>query len=225
MTPTERALASMSAFVLVFVCLASLALLRAGLDLAPIATAATATVVAYLYVLYKRYRVEIVPPSDLRMFEDVEDLRILCRIYGLDATGNDARLRQRLEAFAAANRDRVFVWVAPMAISAWIAMDSSRLSSPDLAKELVSDRVWRPNPKTRPLIGTKSERTQTRLRVCPICDERAPLVGTTCKHCGADLSLYSALSGSKIGRRLVGEKATSVRRKLRYDAPTLRGPP
>ena len=196
-------------------------LLNAGYSAGPILTLAVAAAAVYAYIVYKRYRVEVVPASDLKMFDDVEDLRILCKIYALDATGSEARLRSRLESFAQANRDRVFVWIVPRSASWAMAMDASRLASSDLATSLLSDKRRGSRRETRPLIA-RDGAEKGRLKVCPICDERAPLIGTICKNCGADLSLYVALSSSRIGRRLVEEKATVVRRKLRYEAPVIR---
>ena len=209
--------------MIVFACdgIASALLINAGYSNGPILTVGIAGAAVYAYVVYKRYRVEVVPASDLKMFDDVEDLRILCKIYALDATGGETRLRKRLESFAESNRDRVFVWIVPRWASWAMAMDARRSTSSGLATILLSDKRRRSGSNTRPLIaGDGSEKG--RLKVCPICDHRAPLTGMVCKNCGADLSLYVALSSSRIGRRLVDEKATVVRRKLRYDAPALR---
>ncbi len=222
MSPTGRALAFMSASLLALDGLVCLVLLSRGLEPVLVLTGGMVAGAAYAYVIYKRYRVEVITASDLKLFDDIDDLRLLCRIYGLDATGSAGRLRGRLEAFAFANKDRVFVWVAPMAISWAIAMDSSRLASADLAENLISDRTWGQKPETRPIILARSQgASRPRLKICPICDARAPLLGSTCKECGADLSLYLALSKSKIGRRFVGAKATAVRHKLRYEGATI----
>src|SRR4030042_405298 len=60
----------------------------------------------YGYVLYKRYNVEVVPEADICLFTDTDDLRILCRIYGLDCSGGELGLRVRLSAFVEETRDR-----------------------------------------------------------------------------------------------------------------------
>jgi hypothetical protein len=60
-----------------------------------------------------------------------------------------------------------------------------------------------------------------KLKVCPICDNRLKKPGGICSECGADLEFYSVLSESKVGKRLISEKAGGVRRKLRYDVPLL----
>lgn len=209
--------------IIAFACdgIVSALLIRAGYSVGPILTVGIAAAAVYAYVVYKRYRVEVVPATDLKMFDDVEDLRILCKIYALDATGGELRLRKRLESFAQANRGRVFVWIVPRWGSWAMAMDARRLASSDLATTLLSDKRRRSGLNTRPLIA-RDGAEKGRLKVCPICDERAPLIGMICRNCGADLSLYVALSGSRIGRRLVDEKATAVRRKLRYKVPAIR---
>ena len=76
---------------------------------------------------------------------------------------------------------------------------------------------------TRGLFGGKprSPERLKRLRACPICDNRVGKSGGICGECGADLEFYSALSESKVGKRLISEKADGVRRKLRYDVPLL----
>lgn len=204
--------------------LACILLLDAGYDAPPVLTAACATGAAYVYIMYKRYRVEVVPASDLKLFDDVEDLRILSRIYALDPSGNEAHLRRRLESFAGANEGRVFVWIVPRIISGLTSSERRQLSPSELAAGLLSDKPQGPRPETRPLIGAagRGSAGRTRSRICPICEEKAPLVGTTCKHCGADLEFYAALARSRVGRRLVSEKSSAVRRKLRYDVPSIR---
>ena len=72
----------------------------------------------YLYIVYKRYHVELVPEGDLRLFDDPEDLRILCAIYGLGTDGKPAVLRHRLARLARGNPDASFIWVAPRATRA-----------------------------------------------------------------------------------------------------------
>jgi hypothetical protein len=174
----------------------------------------------YIYVVYKRYHVEVVPESDIVQFDDVDDLRILSRIYGLDTQGTERDLRERLLAFARANRDKAFVWVAPWSvISLGTALEVP--AGPALAMERQTDVPS--TVSTRGLVGGKlrSPERLKRLRVCPICDSRAQESGGICNECGADLEFYSALSESKVGKRLISEKADSVRRKLRYDVPLL----
>jgi hypothetical protein len=198
----------------------ALGLLELGYDWYPVALVTGSAALIYIYVLYKRYHVEVVPESDILQFDDVDDLRILSSIYGLDIQGTEKDLRDRLLVFARANEDNAFVWVAPRSI---ISLGSA-LEVPTgvaLATERPADRPS--TVSTRGLFGgrPRSPERLKRLRACPICDNRVGKSGGICSECGADLEFYSALSESKVGKRLISEKADGVRRKLRYDVPLL----
>jgi len=167
----------------------------------------------YFYVLYKRYHVEVVPESDIPLFTDPDDLRILCRIYGLDGDGPESDLRERLMTFSRANSPRPFAWVAPGLVQSL----GEALEIPEIREAADS------GTEARSLTGGKA-RSDSRLMnldLCPVCDAELPIGGTTCAECGADLEFYAVLRESKVGRRLVSEKARVVRRKLRYDVPAL----
>jgi len=191
------------------------AALLTDLGYEPILILAVAPIVllVYFYVLYKRYHVEVVPEHDIMEFEDPDDLRILSEIYGLSSEGSERELRIRLVKFARINRDKAFVWVAPRTVQSL----GTALEIPSAAgEEAVQPR--------RSLLGdtARSAEKISRTDKCPICDARAPRKGSECKNCGADLEFYIALGGSKIGRRVLSEKAGEVKRKLRYEVPSLR---
>jgi len=169
----------------------------------------------YFYVLYKRYNVEVVPESDIALFTDPDDLRILCAIYGLETTGDENDLRPRLVAFSRANSSRTFAWVAPKLVRSLGA-----------ALELSEGEPTTSSPvEVGPLTGgrARSDSRLTAIELCPVCDAKRPSSDTVCAECGADLEFYAVLRESKVGKRLVSEKARDVRRKLRYDVPALGG--
>jgi len=185
------------------------------LEYEPVLVAAIALIalLVYFYVLYKRYHVEVVPENDIMQFEDPDDLRILCTIYGLESKGNDAELRNRLLAFARAHGDSAFVWVAPKTVqffgTALEMPPTAGATRTTGAKSLLEER-------------TKSEANLSRVKRCPICNAKVPRKGSICKECGADLGFYVALGASKVGKLVLSEKAGEVRRKLRYEVPSLR---
>lgn len=158
----------------------------------------------YFYILYKRYHVEVVPESDIALFTDPEDLRILCAIYGLEDKGEEDDLRSRLVAFSKANRSRAFAWVAPKLVRSVAAA----LELPEGAEEA------RVSIEARPLTGGKarSESRLTAIDICPVCDAALPKKASICAECGADLEFYAVLRESKVGKRLVSEKSRDVRR-------------
>jgi len=57
---------------------------------------------------------------------------------------------------------------------------------------------------------------------CPVCDSRIQRKEVKCGECGADLAFYQALGESKVGKRVLSEKADEVGRKPRYQVPSLR---
>lgn len=195
----------------------ALGLLELGYDGYPVVLIAGSAALVYIYVVYKRYHVEVVPENDIMQFDDVDDLRILSSIYGLDTKGTEKDVRGRLMAFARANENNAFVWVAPRSvISLGSALEVP--SGPIAAAERLADRS-----SSSALVGGKprSPERLRRLRACPICDSPVSKSEIICIECGADLEFYSALSESKVGKRLISEKAEDVRRKLRYDVPLL----
>jgi len=170
----------------------------------------------YFYILYKRYHVEVVPESDVVLFEDPEDLMILCNIYGLDNSGELEVLRQRLLEFVRTNKDNAFTWVAPKAV---LSLGSA------LEIEGVGGSAGRGKPTpTNHLPGgrTRSTSRLSSIDRCPVCDSPAPKKGTTCKKCGADLEFYVAFGESKLGKLVLSEKSGFVRRKIRYEEPPSR---
>jgi hypothetical protein len=190
--------------------------LLVSIDIEPVLVLAVALIVllVYFYVLYKRYHVEVVPENDIMLFDDPDDLSILCTIYGLDSKGNEAELRNRLLAFATAHGDSAFVWVAPKAVQFFgTALEISPTPGAPRATSAKS------------LLGEKSGSAArvSRVKRCPICDARTPSKGSICKECGADLEFYVALGESKVGKLVLSEKAGELRRKLRYEVPSLRG--
>jgi len=181
----------------------------------PVLVAAVALIalLVYFYVLYKRYHVEVVPENDIVQFQDPDDLRILCSIYGLETKGSEPELRKRLSAFANAQGDKAFVWVAPKTVQSL----GSALEIPQ------SSATVRAEP-ARSLLGepTGSSARALGIAKCPVCEARTPRKGSTCSECGADLAFYIALGESKVGKRVLSEKAGEVRRKPRYQVPSLR---
>lgn len=180
----------------------------------------------YLYIVYKRYHVELVPETDLRLFDDPEDLRILCAIYGLGRDGKPAVLRHRLARLARANPDASFIWVAPKATQA--VASALRIGPPEPDEEMPEDLhefVTRIISDARPASAAASplvwgrRRSKARLHSlssCPVCSATAGRTDEVCRECGADMEFYEVFSESKVGRRLVAEKARETKRKLRY---------
>jgi len=187
---------------------------------------AIVAMITYLYVVYKRYHVEVVPESDIVLFDDPDDLRILSRIYGLEDSGNIQALRQRLVAFARKNKDNAFVWVAPkhvVKLGSALEMPQAASSIPQvpLGKKMIAGTLQASTLKTLPGGRSRSVTRRTRMRECPVCDAKVAGKGSICEACGADLEFYSVLRQSRVGKRLLAQKSGAVRRKLRYEVPTL----
>jgi hypothetical protein len=195
-----------------------------GEDIAVVIFVTVVAISVYLYIIYKRYHVELLPESDLRLFDDPDDLRIICRIYGLPDNGSPNWLRHRLAQFSRQNDGRSFVWVAPRFMKAIASnlefapgMDDYRELPEDSTELLVHMVSSKPSAgsMSRPLVWGKSRSTSRRRGIasCPVCesavDQRVPVCGV----CGADLEFYDALLESKIGRRLIAQKADDHGRK------------
>lgn len=167
----------------------------------------------YLYVIYKRYHVEVIKESDIKLFTEPGDLRILCGIYGLDRSGTEDDLRTRLMTFSKANRSRAFTWVAPRLVRSV----TSALEIPEDA--IAEDRPF----EGRPLTGgyDRSDSRLSAIDACPVCGAKLLAKGRTCGECGADLEFYEVLRESRVGRQLVSEKKRAVRRKPSNLEPAL----
>lgn len=216
-------------FILVDLAAAAL-LIDLGYDMYLVLASAAVVALVYLYVLYKRYHVEVVPENDIMLFDDPDDLRILCRIYGLNDMGEAGALRQRLLRFAKENRERAFAWVAPKAVLSFgSALEAHQVPAPKprarQAPGLIKELVTQTKPTGKGLLGgrTRSSARLSGISVCPICDSKLPRTGAVCPECGADLEFYAVLQETKIGKRMLSAKASAVRRKLRYEVLPLEG--
>lgn len=206
--------------------LAVSAMIELGHDPLPMVLFGAVAMLVYLYVLYKRYHVEVVTSSDLMLFDDEEDLRILSGIYGLRTAGDKDVLRNRLVDFARTNEKNAFVWVAPRVVSSVASTlhmsppPRSRTTSEgpeEIIKLMISDDL--PSPSAGLLGGrSRSSTRRSSIEKCPICGARPPRASQLCRECGADLEFYEVLSESKVGRLLISEKAEAGRRKVGYGA-------
>lgn len=222
-----RAEQAWGAFTLVFA-LATIAvaatLFSMGQDPYLAGTLAVVAVMVYLYVVYKRYHIELVTEGDIALFTDPDDLRILCDIYGLGSTGKPVVDRQRLRGFVRAHPGGAFVWVAPSPVSSVGSALSmppppaeEEMTVPAMMKKLLSDRPSEAS-LTGPLVGGL-ERSKARLAAvtrCPVCDSAPGRSEGICLRCGADLEFYSVLAESRVGRKLLSQKTEARKRKLRY---------
>lgn len=195
---------------------ASVLLYDLGIDLLLVVAFALIILLIYVYILYKRYQVEVITETDVMLFDDPDDLRILCAIYGLDSSGEVGAMRQSLLKFVHANKDNAFTWVAPRAVISFGSafempkpMKWTKPSGPGNAGQLIGGK-----PRS-------SARLSSIVR-CPVCDAKAPRKSTICPECGADLEFYAVLSESRVGKLMLSEKSGHVRRKLRYEVPPLR---
>lgn len=216
----EQAWATFSLLFAFCAVIAAAALISLGQDPYQVGAFAVCASAVYLYVVYKRYHIELVTEGDIALFTDPEDLRILCGIYGIGGTGRPLVDRQRLKDFVRAHPDTAFVWTAPRAVSSLgsaLAMPEpepeEEMTVPALMKKLVSDRpsesslkgslIWDADGRSRASVAP----TQ-----CPVCDSALRGRGDTCPECGADLWFYSALADSRLGRRLLSEKMGAKRK-------------
>ncbi len=204
--------------LLMFLAVAALvvAFANMGFPVMVVASIGMVVLLVYGYVLYKRYNVEVVPESDICLFADADDLRILCRIYGLDCSGDEQVIRDRLAEFARKNRSRAFTWVAPKAVL-------SLGSAFEVSTKPVQEQEHAPAKPHLTGGQSRSEARLTAIRSCPICDAKVSGKDRVCRECGADLEFYTVFQESKVGRRLVTEKSREMRRKLRYEVPSLGG--
>jgi len=229
-----RAREAWAAFSLVFVLVVLAAgayLVLRGDELSLVSALVTTLLAIYFYIVYKRYRVEVVPEGDLGLFDDPDDLLILCDIYGLGTVGRPMDHMARLRRFASENRARDFVWVAPRAVSSFGSslemrpQEGAEKSGEDLGTlvmRMVSDSP-RPVPAMGQLVGgmARSQKRLAGIDACPVCEARRLRSENVCAECGADLEFYAVLAGSRIGRELMHRKSGASRRKLRYPVPDL----
>lgn len=209
----KQAWAAFSLLIVLLDVLAIVAMVSAGFTDTVVISSGLVFLLVYFYVLYKRYHVEVVPEQDIELFTDADDLRILCKIYGLDSSGKESELRTRLIAFSRANRSKPFAWVAPKLVR-----------SVGAALELPEEGTEPSSLLTMSGLTGGKTRSASRLRAmgeCPVCEARQPANRATCAECGADLEFYAVLRESRVGKRLVSAKARGMRRKLRYDVPRL----
>lgn len=223
-----RAAEAWGAFTVLYVlalATVSALLVAGGRDAYFVLPFAVSALSVYLYIVYKRYRVELVTEGDIRLFDDPEDLRILCGIYGLGRDGTPAMLRHRLAMLARENPDRSFIWVAPRAtraVASWLRTGPGEEEEevPADLHRFVTRMVSDPpsGAADRPLVwgGRRSKERLEALSECPVCSAPAVGGGAVCPSCGADMEFYDAFSESKVGRRLVARKAKEGKRKLRY---------
>jgi hypothetical protein len=211
----KRAWGVFSVILIIGVVAASAILYDLGLDILLVLAFAVVVSLVYFYILYKRYNVEVITENDVMLFEDPDDLRILCSIYGLDTSGEPGALRQRLLKFVRTNRDISFTWVAPkVVLSLGSALGMSSSARGDVKDTSLS---------TSPLIRStpRSDARLSSIEDCPVCGANVTKKGRICRECGADLEFYEVLGESKLGKLVLSEKAVVVRRKLRYDVAPL----
>ena len=204
-----------SVILLLAVMVASAILYDIGVDLLLVIASAAVFALVYVYVLYKRYNVEVITENDVMLFDDPDDLRILCSIYGLDASGEPGALRQRLLKFVRANKERPFTWVAPRAVLSLGSVLEIQTTAPVSSNDasLSMSHLVRSTPR--------SEARLSSIEKCPVCGARAAKKGRICRQCGADLEFYEVLRESRLGKLMLSEKAVAVRRKLRYEVKPL----
>src|SRR5512137_2702941 len=144
----RRAWGAFSIILVAGIAIAAIVLYDFGLDLGVVLAFAIVAPIIYSYVLYKRYNVEVITENDVMLFDDPDDLKIICSIYGLDSTGEPGALRQRLLSFVRANKDKSFTWVAPKAVLSL----GSALHMPGSKSAGVSGQF----ANAKPLIGGKT---------------------------------------------------------------------
>ncbi len=212
----KRAWGVFSFVLFTAVAIAAASFYNLGFDPALIIAFGIVVPIFYLYVVYKRYNVEVITENDAMLVDDPEDLSIICSIYGLDATGTPGAMRQRLLSFVRKNKDKAFTWVAPKIVQSV----GYSLQMPEVGA------VARPGQPSnaRPLVGGKPRDDARRSAIdkCPVCGARVPKKGSTCRECGVDLEYYATLGEMKLGKLIISEKAASVHRKPRNDVKHVR---
>lgn len=229
-----RAEQAWGAFTLVFVlgtAAVAATLVSLGHDPYQIGAFAAIAIMVYLYVMYKRYHIELVTEGDITLFSDPDDLRILCEIYGLGGSGRPIVDRQRLKNFVRAHPEGSFVWVAPRSVrsvGSALAIPPPEpeevLTVPVLMKKLMANRPSEISLKG-PLVGGRKRSSErlAALAECPVCESVLRRPKGVCPECGADLEFYSVLADSRLGRRLLSEKTEARKRKLRYTEEQMPG--
>ena len=218
----KRYWAAFSLLVVLVVTVVAVAIVSLGYVWYSVLIPSAVVLLVYFYILYKLMHVEVVPEEDLMLFDDPEDLRILCGIYGLERDGTESELKDRLLMFSRSNASEAFVWVSPRTVRAVgsaleipppTSMSRGTSEPVKLAKHLVSERP------TKPLTGGKprSAAGLEEIVSCSICGVKRGHGESACPSCGADLEFYSELSRSKVGKLLVARKGEARRRKLRYE--------
>jgi len=207
----------------------ALYLISSGEDAYQITAFAIILISIYLYIVYKRYHIELVTEGDVRLFTDPDDLRILTEIYGLGSSDKHYINRQRLLDFSRKNKGTSFVWVAPLIVGLVGGVFSKEVPEPveeptaaALMKRLLSEKPSE-SSLSGPLLwgSSRSKERLTTLRSCPVCESpQGTDAKPVCAECGADLEFYSVLAESRVGRRLIQRK-TSGKRRLRYSVPTM----
>lgn len=91
-------------------------LVSPGFDPLPVTIFGAVAILTFGYVVYKRYNVEVLSEEDILLFDEPDDLVLLCKTSGLDHRGDAEVLRQRLATFAQKHRHKAFVWIAPRAV-------------------------------------------------------------------------------------------------------------
>jgi predicted RNA-binding Zn-ribbon protein involved in translation (DUF1610 family) len=222
----ERAWVAFSfIFVLCVVAVAAM-FIGAGRDPYQVVPFSIAALAVYLYIVYKRYHIELVTKADIDLFSEPEDLRILSNIYGLKGTGIESVDRNRLIAFSKANEGKTFVWVAPgfvQDVSTALEIEESEMrteeSANELMRRLLSDL---PTASRLPVNLVRGEPRNPRklsdIYWCPVCKFRLKKTVAVCPECGADLLFYSTLAKSHLGRRLISAKEERKKSKFRYAA-------
>lgn len=219
----EQAWATFSLLFALCAIIAAATLISMGFDPYQTGAFAVSALAIYLYIVYKRYHIELVTEGDIGLFTETEDLKILCEIYGLGGTGRPLIDRQRLKDFVRGHPHVAFVWTAPKAVrSVGSALTmpepepEEELTVPALMKKLMADRPSDASLKSS-LIWDADGRSRAPMvaKQCPVCDSDLRGHRDLCPECGADLRFYSSLTYSRLGRRLLSEKTEARKRKHR----------
>lgn len=207
---------ALSLLVVLAVAVVASALLNQGLDTLPIASGIIVILLVYPYVLYKRYHVEVIPGKDIALLNDTDDLRLLCRIYGLRADGGRIAMKERLLQFVDENRGQAFAWVAPKAV---VGLGSAFSIEPRKAPLMSMEHA-----EGEPEAGRSfSGRSRLRIEACPLCGARAAPGAKICSVCGADMEFHSSVAETRIGKMLATQREAAMKHKGRYPASSSGG--